>query len=95
MNKKQRKFKKEHERFIFYRMQSIWNGEQVRQTLTKGKLIAHLLLDEELFYVWSWDVRKRIKRVLIYAREAYPDTKGKDLRKVYKRYKNLVWSIYG
>ena len=95
MNKKQRKFKKEHERFIFYRMQSIWNGEQVRQKFTKGKLIVHLLLGEELFYVRDLDLRRRIKNVLTYARDAYPDITGKDLRKVYKRYKNLVWSIYG
>lgn len=95
MNKKQRKFKKEHERFNFYRMQSIWNGEQIKKVFPKGKLIVHLLLCEELFYAWGYDADGRVNRALSYAQDAYTDTTLNDLRKVYKRFKNLVWSIYG
>lgn len=85
-------FKQQHDKFLRLRSQSIWNGEQIRQIYPKKELICHVLLSEELFYLWNDEA---VKRALTYIRDAYPETTEDDLRKVYEKYSDMVTAIYG
>lgn len=85
-------FKQQHDKFLWLRSQSIWNGEQIRQIYPKKELICHVLLSEELFYLWNDEA---VKCALTYIRDAYPETTEDDLRKVYEKYSDMVTAIYG
>lgn len=85
-------FKQQHDKFLWLRSQSIWNGEQIRQIYPKKELICHVLLSEELFYLWNDEA---VKRALTYIRDAYPETTEDDLREVYEKYSDMVTAIYG
>lgn len=92
MTQEQWDFKREHDRFIFLRGQTIWNGEQIREHFTKEQLILHVMLAEELFYYWD---KTGVETSLMYIRDAYPDTTEEDLRRVYDENKDVVFDIYG
>jgi hypothetical protein len=92
MTEGEKYFKQQHEKFLQLRSQSIWNGEQIRQIYPKKELICHVMLSEELFYLWNDDA---VKRALAYIRDAYPNTDEEDLRKVYEKYSDMVTEIYG
>lgn len=85
-------FKQQHDKFNWLRSQSIWNGEQIRRIYPKKELICHVMLSEELFYLWNDDA---VKRALFYIRDAYPNTTEDDLRNVYDKYSGMVTAIYG
>ena len=92
MTEGEKYFKQQHDKFLWIRSQSIWNGEQIRQIYPKKELICHVMLSEELFYLWNDDA---VKRALVYIRDAYPNTTEEDLRKVYETYSDMVTAIYG
>ncbi len=92
MTEGEKYFKQQHDKFLQLRSQSIWNGEQIRQIYPKKELICHVMLSEELFYLWNDDA---VKRALTYIRDAYPNTDEDDLRKVYDTYSKMITSIYG
>lgn len=92
MTEGEKYFKQQHDKFLCLRSQSIWNGEQIRQIYPKKELICHVMLSEELFYLWNDDA---VKRALTYIRDAYPNTDEDDLRKVYDTYSKMITSIYG
>lgn len=85
-------FKQQHDKFMWLRSQSIWDGEQIRKIYPKTELICHIMLSEELFYLWNDEA---VKRALTYIRDAYPETTEDDLRKVYEKYSDMVTAIYG
>lgn len=92
MTEGEKYFKQQHDKFMLLRLQSIWNGEQIRKIYPKTELICHIMLSEELFYLWNEDA---VKRALVYIRDAYPNTTEEDLRKVYETYSGMVTAIYG
>lgn len=92
MNNVEKEFVREHKRFCELRQRSIWNGEQVKKNFPKNELIAHFMLSEEMFYLWT---DEGVKRTLLYVREAYPDTTEEDLRNVYEANKDFICGIYG
>lgn len=62
------------------RSQSIWNGEQLKQHFTQSELINHLLLSEEMYYLWR---ENDVVKILDYVQDAYPETTAEDIRRVY------------
>lgn len=92
MTEGEKYFKQQHDKFMWLRSQSIWDGEQIRKIYPKTELICHVMLSEELFYLWNED---SVKRALAYIRDAYPNTTEEDLRKVYETYSGMVSAIYG
>ena len=92
MTKGELYFKQQHDKFLLLRSQSIWNGEQIRQIYPKKELICHVMLSEELFYLWNDNA---VKRALTYICDAYPNTTEDDLRKVCEKYSGMVTAIYG
>lgn len=83
MTEGEKYFKQQHDKFMWLRSQSIWDGEQIRKIYPKTELICHIMLSEELFYLWNEDA---VKRALVYICDAYPNTTEEDLRKVYETY---------
>lgn len=88
---KTKELKQRHDEYIQNRIHG-WDGQKMRETYTKEDLILHLLLESEVFYVWSQDTTGR---ALSYAQDAYPDTTLNDLRKVYYDNVETVKQIYG
>lgn len=92
MTEGEKYFKQQHDKFMWTHSQSIWDGEQIRKIYPKTELICHIMLSEELFYLWNEDA---VKRALVYIRDAYPNTTEDDLRNVYDKYSGMVTAIYG
>lgn len=92
MTEGEKYFKQQHDKFMWLRSQSIWDGKKIREIYPKTELICHIMLSEELFYLWNEDA---VKRALVYIRDAYPNTTEEDLRKVYETYSGMVTAIYG
>ena len=90
MNNVEKEFVREHEKFCKFR--SSWDGDEIKKFYPKNELIGHLLLSEEMFYLWT---DEGVKRTLLYAREAYPETTEEDLRDVYEANKDFICGIYG
>lgn len=85
-------FVKKHKKFVHLRSQSIWNGEQLKQHFTQPELINHLLLSEEMYYLWR---ENDVAKILDYVQDAYPETTVEDVRRVYEANKDFICSIYG
>ena len=92
MTEGEKYFKQQHDKFMWLRSQSILDGKKIREIYPKTELICHIMLSEELFYLWNEDA---VKRALVYIRDAYPNTTEEDLRKVYETYSGMVTAIYG
>ena len=94
MTKNQAKeaFKREHEKFCWFRSLSIWDGERIRNHFTRKEVILHEMLYEEVFYLWDDD---NVKRALTYIQEVFPDVTEEEMRKVYEESSEIVTAVYG
>lgn len=92
MTEGEKYFKQQHDKYLWLRSQSVWNGEQIKECFTKDEVICHEMLNQELFYLWQ---ERTVKMALIYIREVYPDTKEGDLWRVREEYSDMVSAIYG
>ena len=92
MNNVEKEFKRVHDRFVEFRMRSIWNGEQIRNFFTRNELIVHECLFEEVFYEWS---ERNVNRALLYIHDAYPSVTENDIHEVYNANADLITAVYG
>ena len=92
MTETEKEFKQQHDKYLWLRGHSIWNGEQIKEIFTKDEVICHEMLNQELFYLWQ---ERTLNMALVYIREVYPDTTTEDLRRVYHANADIVSAIYG
>lgn len=96
LNDKQKAFKEEHEIFSSFCWHIITsipsNVEMVKTVFGREKLICHIMLGNELFYIWEDELAQR---TLNDVQAVYPEVTLDELKEVYDKYKELVWSIYG
>ena len=88
------KFKERHDRYNTRRADEKdgYNGQQWARWYDRESLALHLLLSEELFYIWE---SRRAARALVYLQESYPDATADDLQAVFMKYADSVTAIYG
>lgn len=89
-----RQFKERHDRYNSRRADEKdgYNGQQWARWYDRESLALHLLLSEELFYIWE---NRRAARALDYLQESYPDATADDLQAVFMKYADGVTAIYG
>ena len=89
-----RQFKERHDRYNSRRADEKdgYNGQQWARWYDRESLALHLLLSEELFYIWE---SRRAARALDYLQESYPDATADDLQAVFMKYADGVTAIYG
>ena len=89
-----RQFKERHDRYNSRRADERggYNGQQWARWYDRESLALHLLLSEELFYIWE---SRRAARALDYLQESYPDATADDLQAVFMKYADGVTAIYG
>ena len=89
-----RQFAKRHSRYNERRAAEslTYDGQQWARWYDRESLALHLLLSEELFYLWDAD---RAARCLDYLRESYPDATADELRNIRDKYADHVGEIYG
>ena len=89
-----RKFKERHDRYSRRRTDEKdgYNGQQWARWYDRESLALHLLLSEELFYIWE---NRRAARALTYMQESYPDATADELQAVFMKHAEAVREIYG
>ena len=89
-----RKFKERHDRYNSRRTDEKdgYNGQQWARWYDRESLALHLLLSEELFYIWE---SRRAARALDYLQESYPDATADELQAVFMKHADGVTAIYG
>ena len=89
-----RKFKERHDRYNTRRTDEKdgYNGQQWARWYDRESLALHLLLSEELFYIWE---NRRAARALDYLQESYPDATADELQAVFMKHAEAVREIYG
>lgn len=90
MTREQDRFKAEHEEFV-QRIDKL-DTDDVRGLYTKERLILHMLLLCEVFYVWDNRTLSHFWRRI---HEYYTDILSNEVLNVYLKYRDFISSIYG